>query len=155
MRAALASLACSSTAIAFWEGIVKHLVKLWHWRRRRRRPVFTRKLTLMAIACVVLHVSSAEAAEIIEPGIVLVRPDGTEVRIDSRRILLDDEDVARLGELVDELEACRRQLEDCKRERPSNRDRMLLLLATFAGAFAASLVLKQSEAVPAEELRLP
>lgn len=84
MRAALAFLACSSTAIAFWEGVAKHVVKLWEWRQRRRRPAFTRKLTLVAFASAALvqHGAPAEAGELLEPGIMLVRPDGTEVRID-------------------------------------------------------------------------
>lgn len=140
MRAALAFLACSSTAIAFWEGIAKHVVKVWRWRQRRRRPVFTRKLTLIAIACagVGMYGAPAEGGELLEPGIVLVRPDGTEVRIDRETILLDDEDVHRLDGLLQELAVCREEREDCGRRKADPPQlRKWTILAGIAGAFMA------------------
>lgn len=41
---ALALLMCAASAIACWEGVAKHAVRWWTWRRRR--PVFTRKFPM-------------------------------------------------------------------------------------------------------------
>lgn len=160
MRAALAFLACSSTAIAFWEGIAKHVVKLWRWRQRRRRPVFTRKLTLMAIACsaIVFHGVPAEAGELLEPGIVLVRPDGTEVRIDRETILLNEEDVARLDGLLQDYAICREERDDCKRPKalpPQDQLRTWTVLAAVAGAFVAGFCAQRQSDVSAKEFPVP
>lgn len=158
MRAAFAFLACSSTAIAFWEGVAKHVVKLWRWRNRRRRPVFTRKLTLMAIACgaVVLHGAPVEAAELIEPGIVLVRPDGTEVRIDRETILLHDEDVARLDGLLQELAVCREERDGCERRKADPAPlRKWTVLAVIAGAFVAGFCAERQSPVLTEDFQAP
>lgn len=157
-RAALAFVACSSTAIAFWEGVAKHVVKFWSWKKQRKRSVPPRKFpTILCIGIAVLFVSPrARAGERLAPGIVLTRPDGTQVRIGYETVLLDDEDVARLDGLLQELAECRESRDDCKREHAKPRsDRMWVVLATIAGAFVAGFCAQQQVKVTAETVEPP
>lgn len=157
-RAALAFIACSSTAIAFWEGVAKHVLKFWEWKNQRRKVVPPRKFPtlLCAVVAILVAVPHARAGELLDPGVLLVRPDGTEVRIEYESVLLEREDVAKLDSLLEELEECRKTREDCSREHETPRaDRKWVFLATIAGAFAAGFCAHQQVKVTAETVGPP
>lgn len=157
-RAAIAFVACSSSAIAFWEAAAKHVVKLWRRRMRRRRIMPPRKLpTILVLATLlVLPATPARAGELPEPGIVLVRPNGTEVRIEFESVLLEREGVAKLDSLLEELEACRKSRENCEREHAPNRsDRKWVFLATILGAFLAGFAAQRQVRITAETVEPP
>jgi hypothetical protein len=152
-RAALVFLACSSTAIAFWEGVAKHLVKLWSWKKARRRVVPPRKFPtiLTALIAIAFTSTAANAGERLTPGVILVRPDGSEVVLEDEAFLLESEDVAKLDSLLAELKTCRESRDACKREHEQPRsDRMWVFLATLVGAFLAGFAAQQQVRVTAE-----
>ena len=85
---------------------------------------------------------SANAAERLEPGIRLVRPDGVEVVLDTERLLLDRNEVSNIVVLVRDLEACRQAWEGCEKRpsRPERRPiRWTIAVAVLAG-FSAGIV---------------
>jgi hypothetical protein len=98
------------------------------------------------VFCVLVVSSTAEAAERLEPGFVITRPDGATVTLEEEYILIDKSEVAKISLLVRDFERCRAAFVECNEQLaeaappPQKRSRWAVVLAIVAAAFAGGVV---------------
>ena len=101
----------------------------------------------MLVFCAAMAWSpSANAAERLEAGIRLIRPDGVEVVLDTERLLLDRGEVANIVVLVRDLEACREAWADCEKAPPPTpvRSRGWVFATGVLAAFALGMAVGEA-----------
>ena len=99
------------------------------------------------VACSVLLAASlgasprARAAERLEAGVVLTRPDGATVTLDQPYMLLDASEVRGISVVVRDLEACMAAFDDCEKAKdPPAQARKFWSSRAGAGLAAAGVV---------------